>query len=42
MNKKEKEAPLEDLCVCQNRLARERHVVRSKEQRAMDARQRAA
>jgi len=42
MNEEEEEAPLEDLCVCRNCLAWERHIVRSEEQRAADANQRAA
>jgi len=41
MNEKEEEAPLEDPRVHQNRLARERHVARSKEQHATDASRRA-
>jgi len=42
MNKKEEEAPLEDPCVCRNRLARKRHAIWSEEQRATDASRRAA
>jgi len=41
MNEKEEEAPLEDLCVRQNRLAWERHVVWFEEQRVTNASQRA-
>jgi hypothetical protein len=41
MNKEEEEAPLEDPRICRNRLAREKHVVWSKEQRAVDASRRA-
>ncbi len=41
MNEEEKEAPLEDSRVRQNRLARERHVTQSKEQHATDASRRA-
>jgi hypothetical protein len=37
MNEEEEEAPLEDLRVCRNRLARERHVAQSKEQCVIDA-----
>ncbi len=37
MNKEEKEAPLEDSCVCWNCLARERHAAQSEEQHATDA-----
>jgi hypothetical protein len=40
MNEEEEEAPLEGSHVRRNRLARERHVARSKEQRATDARRR--
>jgi len=42
MNEKEDEAPLEDPCIRPNRLARERHAARSKEQHATNASQRAA
>jgi hypothetical protein len=42
MNEEEDEAPLEDLRVRRNCLARERHAVRSKEQRAMYASRRVA
>jgi hypothetical protein len=41
MNEEEEEAPFEDLCIRWNRLARERHTVRSKEQRAANANWRA-
>jgi hypothetical protein len=41
MNEEEKEAPLEDPRVRQNRLARERHVTQFKEQHATDASRRA-
>jgi hypothetical protein len=37
MNEEEEEAPLEDLRIRRNRLARERHIARSEEQRAVDA-----
>jgi hypothetical protein len=37
MNEEEEEAPLEDLRIRWNRLARERHAARSEEQRAADA-----
>ncbi len=40
MNEEEEESPLEGPHVCRNRLAQERHAVRSKEQRAADANQR--
>ncbi len=41
MNEEEEEAPLEDSRIRQNRLARERHAIRSKKQRAIDANRRA-
>jgi len=37
MNEEEEEAPLEDPRIRRNRLARERHVVRSKKQCVVDA-----
>jgi hypothetical protein len=37
MNKEEEEAPLEDPRIHWNYLARERHIVRSEEQRVADA-----
>jgi hypothetical protein len=42
MNEEEEEAPLEDLCVCQNHLAWERHVAQFEEQRATNASRRVA
>ncbi len=42
MNKEEEEAPLEDPCVRQNHLARERHVTQFEEQRVANASRRAA
>jgi hypothetical protein len=41
MNEEEEESPLENPCVRRNRIAREKHVARSKEQRAVDANRRA-
>ncbi len=41
MNEEEEESPLEDLRVCRNCIAREKHAERSKEQRAVDASRRA-
>jgi hypothetical protein len=41
MNKEEEEAPLEDLRIRRNRLARERHAARSEEQHVVDANWRA-
>jgi hypothetical protein len=37
MNEEEEESPLEDSRVRRNRIAREKHAARSKEQRAVDA-----
>ncbi len=37
MNKEQEEAPLEDPRVRRNHLARERHAIRSEEQRVVDA-----
>jgi hypothetical protein len=42
MNEEKEEAPLDDSCVHQNRLAQERHTARSEEQRAIDVSQQAA
>jgi hypothetical protein len=42
MNEEKEEAPLEDPRVCRKRLAREKHVARSEEQRAAIARRWAA
>jgi adenylate kinase family enzyme len=41
MNEEEEDAPLEDLRIRRNHLARERHVARFEEQRAADANRRA-
>jgi len=40
MNKEQEEAPLEDPRVRRNRLAQERHAIRSEEQRVVDVSQR--
>jgi hypothetical protein len=40
MNEEEEESLLEDPRVCRNRIAREKHAARSKDQRAVDANRR--